>query len=88
MKSIEDMHNILFERKMINYSRRATPSKKLTVIDYRIFVHLVYKRMGSKCGSDYKCNGRLYLLKLCYTLGIRSCLSVRNLDNYTKTISH
>ena len=26
---IEDMHNILFERKMINYSRRATPSKKV-----------------------------------------------------------
>ena len=26
---IEDMHIILFERKMINYSRRATPSKKV-----------------------------------------------------------
>jgi len=34
-----------------------------------------------------QCNGRLYLIELCYTLGIRSCLSVRNLDNY-KAIAH
>ena len=43
------MHTILFERKC----DAVAVFKKLMVNDYRKFVQVPYKSLGSKCGLDY-----------------------------------
>ena len=84
------MRAILFERKMINQGTAGDAfQKKLTVNDYRFFgTFCIQNRQAANAAqaiTRHHATGGLHLIGLCYTLGRRSCLSVRNVDNYAKT---